>query len=464
MRKAEKEMTSLTRRSVLGGSLGLGTVGALARPYIANAAATTAEMWWGQGFAEEEDISLKKIVVDYEKASGNKVDLSIIPFAPLRQKAVSAITSGVVPDIMETADLEFAALQSWDDKLLDVGDIVETQKKDFVKIAVDSSFLYNGITKKRGYYMVPLRITGWPFHIWRSLVEKGGAKIEDLPKTWDAFLDFFMPVQDNLRKQGIRNIYAYGYQLTANGVDPIATYNAFMIAYGGKDLVTPDGRLHTDDPQVRAAAAKAIERLTTPFKKGYVPPSCVNWNDADDNNAFHSKLMVMDFDGTISTEVAVFKKKEDYNDIVTMGLPLGNDGEPLPAQIITNGAVIPKGAKNVAPAKEFLKYLAQPKLLNEWLKGGLGRFMLPVPELVQSDPFWLKEDPHRKSYAELTLLGPSMPIYEVYNPATAELNGEHAFSVAMFDVMNNGMTPEQAIDKAFKRAEAIFAKYPIQQA
>jgi multiple sugar transport system substrate-binding protein len=457
-------MVGLTRRSVLGSSLALGAAGALARPYIADAAATTAEMWWGQGFAEEEDISLKKIVADYEKASGNKIDLSIIPFAPLRQKAVSAIQSGVVPDIMETADLEFAALQSWDDKLLDVSDIVETQKKDFIKIAVDSSFLYNGIAKKRGYYVVPLRITGWPFHIWRSLVEKGGAKIEDLPKTWDAFLDFFMPVQDNLRKQGIRNIYAYGYQLTANGVDPIATYNAFMIAYGGKDLVTPDGRLHTDDPQVRAAAAKAIERLTTPFKKGYVPPGVVNWNDADDNNAFHAKLMVMDFDGTISTEVAVFKKKEDYNDIVTMGLPLSNDGKPVPAQIITNGAVIPKGAKNVAAAKEFLKYLAQPNLLNEWLKGGLGRFMLPVPELVQSDPFWLKEDPHRKAYAELTLFGPLMPIYEVYNPATAELNGEHAFSVAMYDVMNNGMTPEQAIARAFKRAEEIFAKYPIQQA
>jgi hypothetical protein len=30
--------------------------------------------------------------------------------------------------------------------------------------------------------------------------------------------------------------------------------------------------------------------------------------------------------------------------------------------------------------------------------------------------------------------------------------------------MNNGMTPEQAIDKAFKRAEAIFSKYPIPQA
>ena len=95
-----------------------------------------------------------------------------------------------------------------------------------------------------------------------------------------------------------------------------------MIAYGGKDLFTPDGKLHTDDPQVREAAIKAVEQLTTAFKKGYMPPSCVNWNDADDNNAFHSKLIVMDFDGTISTEVALWHDKEEYDDILTLGLPL----------------------------------------------------------------------------------------------------------------------------------------------
>ena len=457
-------MTILTRRSVLRSSLAFGAAGTLARPYIANAAATTAEIWWVQGFAKEEDAAFIKMVTEYQKASGNKIDYSLIPFAPMRQKVVSAIQSGVVPDIMNTPDLEFGALNSWNDKLLDVSDIVKTQKKDFIPIAIDSCFLYNGVTKRRSYTVVPLRITGWPFHIWGPMVEKAGYKISDLPNTWDAFLDFFKPVQDKLRAEGMRNIYAYGYQLTANGVDPIATYNAFLIAYGGKDIVTPDGRLHTDDPQVRAAAAKAIERLTTPFKEGYVPPGVVNWNDADDNNAFHAKLMVMDFDGTISTEVAIYDKKEDYDAIVTRGLPHGNDGKPLTAQIITDGAVIPKGAKNVAAAEEFLKYAVQPKVLNEWLKGGLGRFMLPIPEIVQSDPFWLKEDPHRKAYAELTLLGPLMPIYETYNPAVAELNAEHAFSVAMFDVMNNGMTPEQAIDKAFRRAEEIFAKYPIQQA
>jgi hypothetical protein len=47
-------------------SLALGAAGALARPYVANAAATTATVWWTQGYAQEEDISFKAIVAEYE--------------------------------------------------------------------------------------------------------------------------------------------------------------------------------------------------------------------------------------------------------------------------------------------------------------------------------------------------------------------------------------------------------------
>ena len=51
-----------------------------------------------------------------------------------------------------------------------------------------------------------------------------------------------------------------------------------------------------------------------------MPPSAINWNDADDNNAFHAKTIVMDLDGTISTEVAIIKDRQNYNDVVTMSL------------------------------------------------------------------------------------------------------------------------------------------------
>ncbi len=457
-------MSVLTRRSVLRGSLGLAAAGTLARPHIANSAATTAEVWWTQGFAEEEDIAFKKLIANYQKASGNKIEDSIIPFAPLRQKEVSAITSGVVPDVMEYGDFSFLPLNAWADKLVDVSDIVEPQKSQYIDTALRATYSYNNVTKKRAFYAVPMKAAGIPFHIWNSLVEKAGFKVSDIPNTWDAFLDFFMPVQDKLRARGTRNIYAYGYQLTANGVDPGITFQGFLMAYGGKNLVTPDGKLHADDPQVKEAAVKAIDKLTTPFKKGYVPPGVVNWNDADDNNAFHAKLIVMDFDGSLSTEVALYKKKEEYDDIVTRGMPLGNDGKEVPSPMPIFGALIPKGAQNVTVAKEFLKYAIEPNVLNEYLKGGLGRWALPLPGIAKNDPFWFKEDPHRTAYAEETLMRPTEPLYEAYNPAMADVSAEHVFSIAMLDVMTNGMTPEQAIDKAFKRAEAIFAKYPIQQA
>ena len=86
-------MTILTRRSLLGRSLGLAAAGALARPHLANAAATTAEVWWTQGFIQEEDVAFRKLVAEYEKASGNKIEENIVPFAPLRQKMVSAIAA-----------------------------------------------------------------------------------------------------------------------------------------------------------------------------------------------------------------------------------------------------------------------------------------------------------------------------------------------------------------------------------
>jgi multiple sugar transport system substrate-binding protein len=454
-------MTIFTRRSVLRSSLGLAAAGALARPHIANAAATTIEVWFAQGFVPEEDSAFQAMAADYEKASGNKIDHSLIPYAALRQKAISAITSGAVPDMIEVADFALAPIQSWDDKLIDVNDVVEPQKEQFIPTALPCCYFYNNVTKKRAYYVVPVRIAAVPFHIWKSLVEQGGSKISDLPKTWDAFMDFFKPVQKGLRAAGKRNVYGLGYQLTTNGVDPINTFNAWMVAYGGQDLVTPDGKLHTDDPKVKAAAVQAIKSLTSAFKDGYVPPSCVNWNDADDNNAFHSKLMVMDFDGTISTEVALYHDKEQYDDILTHGLPLSNDGKELPSQVAVFGPVIPKGAKNVAVAKEFAKYIIQPKVLNQYLKAGLGRWALPIPEIVKSDPFWLKEDPHRTAYMTQSVIGPTFPIYEAYNPAMAQVGAEHVIMSAAFSVMNSGAAPEQEIDKAFSRIEEIFAKYPI---
>jgi multiple sugar transport system substrate-binding protein len=455
-------MAIMTRRSVLRSSLGLAAAGTLARPYLANAAATTAVVWWIQGFAQEEDIAFKKIAEDYQKASGNTLDYSIIPYAPMRQKIVSAITSGVVPDLFQNSPYEVIALYAWEDKLLDVTDVVDTQREEYAETALRYAYCYNNATKKRNFYGVPYTQATLPNHVWKPLVEKAGFKMEDIPKTWDAYYDFFKEVQKKLRAQGERKVYGLGFQVTTNGNDPNNVFNYFLLAYGGQDLVSADGKLRLNDPKVREAVIKALTYPTTAYKEGFVPPSAINWNDADDNNAFHAKTIVMDLDGTISTEVAIIKNKQDYDNIVTMGLPLSNEGKPIPSMANNTCGLIPKGAQNPAVSKEFLKYLIQPKVMNEFLKTGLGRNLPAMPSIVKNDPWW-SEDPHRKAYVEQGLLGPTIPEFVVYNPAYAQVRNEHVWSTGWTDIMQGGMTPQAAAEKAFKRVEEIFAKYPIVQ-
>ncbi len=455
-------MNNLTRRSVLRASLAAAAASGFARPYIANAQAKTASLWLAQGFVPEEDVAIKKLAADYAKQSGNQIDVSIVPFAPLRDKEVSAVTSGVVPDIMETADFDFAPLQSWAGRLEDVSDVVETQKAQFSEVCLVQNNFYDNVIKRRAYYCVPWKAAAVPFHVWKSLVEKGGAKVSDIPNTWTAYLDFFKPLQKKLQAQGMRHTYSYGWEISTVGVDPINTFNAFMIAYGGKDLVTPDGKAHVDDPQVKQAVAKAMARLAADFTEGYVPHSVVNWNDADDNNAFHSKLCVMDFDGSLSTELALIHNKEAYDDILTHGIPNDDAGKPIPAQVATFGCVIPKGAKNGAVARDFLKYAIQPEVLSSYLKGGLGRWALPMTDYAKKDPWWGNtDDPHKREYFQETIFGETIPIYEGYSPAIAQANAEHVFQIGIANVATHSAHPEQEAEKALKRIGEIFAKYPI---
>ena len=82
-------MAIMHRRSVIRASLGAFAVGAISRPNLSNAAAKTATVWQVQGFVPEEDAAFRKTVADYEAASGNKIDLSVMPFQALNQKAIS---------------------------------------------------------------------------------------------------------------------------------------------------------------------------------------------------------------------------------------------------------------------------------------------------------------------------------------------------------------------------------------
>ena len=313
--------------------------------------ARTLTVWWNQGFYEAEDAAFHSLVAAWEKASGNQVALTLLPGEALNEKIVSALTTGHVPDLLyaDNAPAQIVPQSAWNDKLVDVTDVVETQKSELSATALQSAQFFNNVEKKRSFYGVPFKGATLNIPTWKSLIEKAGYKVSDIPTTWDPFYAFFENVQKKLRAQGMRHTYGLGYTISTTGDDPNNTFVQFLVAHGGGGIVTPDGKLHVDDPKVADAMAKTLDQLATAFKDGYVPADALNWGDPDNNNAFHSQEVVMTPNDTVSISAAVANnEKWYYDDIMTSQLPLGNDGKPVSGTVRRPARPHPEGIRTMS--------------------------------------------------------------------------------------------------------------------
>jgi multiple sugar transport system substrate-binding protein len=451
--------------ALVGRAAVLATVFALPFAAPAHAAGQTITVWWNQGFYPAEDQAMRESVAAWEKASGNKVELTFYNGADLPAKIVSAITTGDVPDICYVDNADFLLLPQavWNDRAVDVSDVVNTQAKEYSKAALTAASLYDNVAGRRSFYAIPMKQQALHYFVWRPMIEAAGYKVEDIPKTWDAYFSFFDDVQKKLRAKGQR-VYGLGYSMATKDSDSTFLFNQFLVAYGG-NLVTPDGRLHTDDPKIRTAAIRALTALTAPYKAGTVPPGAINWGDPDNNSAFYAKQIVMTPNASLSIPVAQREKEDQYfHEILTEAQPLGPDGKPVTSLVSVKLAFIPKGAHQVAVAKDFMKYMIEPAVLDKYLVAGRGRWLPVMPSLVKSDPFWTDpKDPHLPVAVKQEEDGPIQPWFHSYNPAYSDVNAQQVWGKAEANVMQGGKTPEQAVDEAFQQINEIFAKYVIPQ-
>ena len=224
------------------------------------------------GIYKAEDDLIRTAVAAYEVASGNKVELSFIPQVELIMRIVEAMNSGEAPDVAQvvTADWLILPRSAWEDRLVDVSDVLAPRKANFIQAAPDNVYCYNNVRKERAYYAIPMKGGTLTQQIWRLLLEEVGYTERDIPRTHDAHFDFFQDVQLRLRGNG-RRVSGLGYSLGAKETDSNTLFDSFLVVYGGAGIVSSDGRLNLDNPVIRRAAITTIERLTTPDERGFVP-------------------------------------------------------------------------------------------------------------------------------------------------------------------------------------------------
>ena len=440
--------------------------GASITPVVAQEKIT---VWWSKGFYRSEDEALLEAIKKFEAKTNIKVELSQYALQDMIPKTVAALDSGTVPDVAyaDTYDVQAGGKWAYEGKLEDLADILEPMKSAFAPNTLETAYLQNGQTNKRGYYGFPLKQQSMHVEIWSDMLEQAGFKISDIPTTWKDYWSFWCDkVQPAYRKASGSRAYGVGQPMGVESTDSLQSFYTFMDAYNVK-LVDDDGKLTIDDPKVKQGLIGALRDYTDTYIKGCTPPSSTTWKDPDNNVAFHNRTIVMTHNFTISIAGKWFEdsqnqtltqeqrdaaKKAYEETIVTAAFPAKPDGGVIKYRSDVKTGVVFAQSKNKKAGKEFVKFLLQEENLKPYVEGALGRWF-PVTKEGQKSPFW-QADKHRKAvYAQFT--GGTTPFDFTKNYKFTILNNENVWAKAMNRVVSEKVPVEKAVDELLARIKEI---------
>ena len=370
-------------------------------------------VWWVKGFYKAEDDALFEAIKKYAaKNPGVKIDLSQYPVQDMIPKTVAALDSGSPPDVAyaDVYDFQVAGKWAYDGKLEDISSVITPMRARFAPNTVETTYLYNEVSKTRAYYAFPLKQQTMHVQYWADMLTEAGFKESDIPTNWKDYWSFWCDkVQPASRAKSGNRTFGIGQPLGVDSSDSFYSFLTFMDAYNVK-LVDDSGKLLVDNPSVRTGLIGALTDYTQPYAKGCTPPSSTSWKDPDNNVAFHNKTTVMTHNATISIAAkwlddsnnAALKPEEretakkNYTErIRTAGFPNKPDGSKMVYRAAVKVGVVFNQAKNKTRAKEFVAFLLQDENLTPYVEGSLGRWF-PVTKTAQQSAFW-KADVHRQS-------------------------------------------------------------------
>ncbi|EAW34526.1 ABC transporter substrate-binding protein [Lyngbya sp. PCC 8106] len=417
-------------------------------------------IWWNRGYYPQQDEAIEQLVSDWQKQTKNSVELLFFGEEETLSKAIQAIENGKPPDILFSERAEYTLIPIWakNGKLADVSPVIASVKTQYTPVALQSALLYNNVTNKSSYYAVPLMQQSLHIHYWKDLVKQIGLP-DSIPQDWQGFWSYWKQAQETLLLQGRSDIYAMGIPMSVASSDTYWVFEQILEAYDVQ-LIDSQGELQIDKPQVQAGIIEALTWLTNLYKAGYIPPNSINWLNADNNTTFLNKMTLMTLNVSLSIPGSQQQDEDIYlNQMATVAFPNKPSGEPMKSLTSIKQALIFTASPNQTLAQEFLTYLVQPDHLEQYIKGAAGRYFPVMPKLF-SDPFWNNpNNPHVYEAAKQLRQGETRSLYQVLNPAYAQVSAENVWGEALQQVVVNDVSPSVAVDQAIERIKEIFTQW-----
>jgi multiple sugar transport system substrate-binding protein len=429
----------------------------------------TLVVYWTKGFYPQEDKALDDMVAKFEKKTGVKVELSRYSPQESVPKAVAALDSGTPPDVAYGDVFDFQVAGKWaaEGRLEDLSDILTPMKANFLPVTLETVYLLNEKTGKRAYYAFPMKRQTMHIQYWKDMLAEAGFKESDIPKTWNAYWDFWCgKAQAGYRKASGKRIFSVGAPMGVDSSDSFYSFLTYMDAHNVK-VVDDNGKLTVDQPEVKKGLVATVADYAGTVAKGCTPPTAVTWKDPDNNVAFHNKQIMITHNATISIAAKWLddanneklkpeeraQAKKNYEELIATGaFPNKPDGKPMQYRSAVKVGVIFANAKNKKRAKEFVQFAMQDENLIPYVEGALGRWY-PVTKSGASRKFWT-EDPHRKIVHEQFSAG-TVPFEFTKNWKFTILNNENVWAKAVNRVVVDKWTPEKAVDEMVARIKQV---------
>ncbi len=409
----------------------------------------------------EEDEALQQAVSRWEQQTGNKIKLTFYTIDERSHKTQRSLQAGNLPDIFMGRQTESTLTPrlAWEGKLADVSDVIEQGKNLYPETVLKTARYYNNAEQKWSYYGVPIFQSMIHIYYWRDLLEQVGRTDKDIPQDWDSFWEFWKQVHDDLQAQQKQDIYGLGLPMSVEAGDTYQSFEQILEAYNVR-ILDSEGQLQVDQPQVRRGIIKCLDWYTQFYQQGYVPPDAVNWLNPDNNRNLLNRVIVMTPNATLSIPAAVRQDPDTYrNKLGIIEFPNKPNGQPLHNIFMVEQAALLAESKHQKLAKEFLSYMLQPEVMNNYLKASGGRNS-PVQKPVWKDPFWSDpKDPHISTATKTLTEGRIRLFYTFQNPAYSIVLKENVWGKALKRIVVDGISPEQAADEVIERIQQIFAEW-----
>lgn len=462
-RRDDRPDTQMTRRSLL--KLGGIAAGAVAlSPALAacgggggGSSSNSITVWWNSGFYDSENKAVQAIAQEWAKKSGKKVNLQFYSTDAIPTKEQSAVTSGVLPDVV-MAENGNTSTYAYQGKLADVSEVINSQQ--FTDGAKKAMNLYNSKVGKTGYYAVPINQFTVPMFFWKDMLASAGADPSAVPADWNGFWSYFKNAQASYRSKTGKNAYAVGWPMSSSAGD--TNYDTQMMLMAFDAMVLDDnGNLQADDPTIKANIAKALAFLAGLFKDGFTPKDVVNWDDSGNNTAFLNKTTILTPNGSLSIPGALKDTDQaQWKEVVTQPFPNKPSGSgPVPSLAQVHDAVVFDDSPNKAAAIDFLKFFVKPENTLKYLQAGHGRWH-PVQTEVLNDPYFSQSDDPNIKTATKMLTGQTQPAWLNTSVAYNHAALQGLWGDTLGQIVLQNQSPEQAADYAVQQLKQAFSTYP----